>query len=245
LAGCGSVTSPVQHVVTTPITNLFLDLPCAPPPPPNVVTASIPSTPESLTATATSSSQVTLTWNSVPMPIGATSVTYTVYEVSPTSTVIASGITATSYIVTGLNPGTSYAFAVEAVDAGGSSPASTTASTTTQPAPAGSCHVTYNVESATPGVSNGLTVSFNIQNTGSTALYPWTLSWTFPGDQQISYAWNATETQSGASASLTSLAAWESIPAGGTLYSAVGFNGSYTGTNAIPSAFYINGALCQ
>ena len=90
-----------------------------------------------------------------------------------------------------------------------------------------------------------MTVSFNIQNTGSTALYPWTLSWSFPGNQTISYAWNATETQSGTSASLTSSAAWESIPAGGTLYSAVGFNASYTGTNAIPSAFYINGALCQ
>ena len=30
LAGCGSVTSPLQHVVTAPITNLILNLPCAP-----------------------------------------------------------------------------------------------------------------------------------------------------------------------------------------------------------------------
>ncbi len=245
LAGCGSVTSPVQHVITTPITNLFLNLPCAPPPPVAVVPASIPSVPESLTATVASSSRINLSWTSVPMPLNATSVTYTVEEVSPTSTVIASGITATSYIVTGLNPNTSYGFAVVAVDAGGSSPASTTASITTQQAPAGKCHVTYNVQSATPGVNNGLTVSFNIQNTGTTALYPWTLSWAFPGNQQISYAWNATKTQSGASASLTSAAPWESIPAGGTLYSAVGFNGTYTGTNAVPSAFYINAALCQ
>ncbi len=245
LTGCGSVTSPVQHVITTPITNLNLTLPCTPPPAPNVVTASIPSTPATLTATAASSSQINLSWGAVPPPLNATSVTYTVEEVSPTSTVIASGITATSYQVTGLNPNTPYSFAVVAVDAGGSSPASTTASVTTQPAPAGKCHVTYNVQSATPGVNNGLTVSFNIKNTGSTALYPWTLSWTFPGNQQISYAWNATKTQSGANASLTSSASWESIPAGGTLYSSVGFNGTYTGTNAVPSAFYINGAVCQ
>ncbi len=242
---CGSVTSPVQQVVNTPITNLFLNLPCAAPQPVAVERASIPSEPTSLTAAVASSAQINLSWNSVPMPLNATSVTYSVVEVAPVSAVIASGITATSYIVTGLNPNTSYSFEVEAVDAGGVSPVSSATSATTQQAPAGACHVTYNVQSATPGVNNGLTVSFNIQNTGSTALYPWTLSWSFPGNQTISYAWNATETQSGASASLTSSAAWESIPAGGTLYSAVGFNGSYTGTNAIPSAFYINGALCQ
>ncbi len=247
LAGCGSVTSPVQQVVNYPITNLNLTLPCAPPPLPNLVPATIPSTPESLTATTASSSQINLSWGAVPLPPNATSVTYTVEEVSPTSTTIASGITATNYEVTGLNPNTSYSFAVVAVDAGGSSPQSTTVSSTTQQpqVPAGACHVTYTVQSATPGVNNGLTVSFNIQNTGSTALYPWTLSWTFPGNQQISYAWNAAETQSGANASLTSSASWESIPAGGTLYGAVGFNGIYTGTDAVPSAFYINGALCQ
>ena len=164
---------------------------------------------------------------------------------SLTSTTIASGITATNYEVTGLNPNTSYSFAVVAVDAGGSSSESTTASTTTQSAPAGACHVTYNVQSATPGVNNGLTVGFNIQNTGTTAIYPWTLSWTFPGNQTISYAWNASVNQNGASVALSSSAPWESISAGSTLYSAVGFNGSYTGTNAVPTAFYLNGALCQ
>jgi hypothetical protein len=243
-SGCGSVTSPVQHVTTTPITNLFLDLPCAPPPLPKLVTASVPSTPAALTAAAASSSQINLAWSAVPLPPNATSVTYTVYEVSPTATVIVSGITATNYQVTGLNPGTSYTFEVTAVDAGGASAKSASANATTQ-AGSGTCHVVYTVTNATPGVTNGLTVNINIQNTGKTAIYPWTLGWTFPGNQKITYAWNVSESQTGEKVSLSSIAPWESIPAGGTLTGAVGFNGTYTGANTNPTAFTLNGEACD
>lgn len=245
LAGCGSVTSPVQQVVNTPITNLDLDLPCAPPAPVAVDAPAVPSAPQTLSGSSASTTQITLNWAAVPPPLNATSWTYTVVETSPTATTIATGLTGTSYTVTGLNPGTNYTFAVEAVDGSGSSPLSETVSVTTQSAPTGACHITYTVESAQPGVSNGLTVNINIQNTGSTTLYPWTLSWTFPGNQQISYAWNTAESQSGENVSLASTASWEAISAGSTLYGAVGFNGSYTGTDSIPTAFYINGQLCQ
>jgi hypothetical protein len=244
LNGCGAVTSPVQQVVTAPITNLFLDLPCAPPEPPNVVTATVPNVPAGLTATAVSSSQINLSWSPVLPPLNATSWTYTVYETSPAYTVIASGLSGNSYQVTGLTPGTSYAFAVTAVDAGGSSALSPSASTTTQPG-SGNCHVTYNVASATPGVTNGLTVNINIQNTGKTALYPWTLAWTFPGNQKITNTWNVNESQSGQNVTLSSISSWESIPAGGTLTGAVGFNGTYTGANAKPTAFTLNGQPCN
>lgn len=244
-SNCGSVTSPVQHVTTIPITNLFLDLPCAPPAPAVAATPVAPATPAELAAGTATSSTATLTWNAVLAPVNATSVTYTVYETSPASTVIASGLLGTTYTVTGLNPNTSYTFAVAAVDSGGSSPESEEASITTQSAPGGACHVVYNVTSAQPGVTNGLTVNINIQNTGKTAIYPWTLSWTFPGNQKITNTWNVNESLSGENVSLSSTANWESIPAGGTLYSAVGFNGSFTGTNATPAAFYLNGQLCQ
>jgi uncharacterized membrane protein len=244
-SGCGTVTSPVQHVTTTPITNLYLDLPCAPPPQPKLVTASVPAAPAALTAAAASSSQINLSWNPVPPPLNATSWSYTVYEISPTATTIASGVTGTNYQVTGLNPGTSYTFAVAAVDAGGTSAKSSTASATTQSSASGNCHVTYTVTNAIPGVTNGLTVDINIQNTGKTAIYPWTLGWTFPGNQKITYAWNVNESQTGEKVSMSSIASWESIPAGSTLTGAVGFNGTYTGANTNPTAFTLNGLPCN
>lgn len=243
MPGCDTVTSPVQDVTTTPIENLNLVLPCAPPPLPK---ASAPSTPSGLTATAVSSSQINLSWSAVPPPNGA-SVTYTVYGAYPPSNVmkvVASGVTGTSYQVTGLNPSTAYTFTVVAVDASGASPQSPYASATTLGA-SGNCHVTYTVTNAQPGVTNGLTVDINIQNTGSKAIYPWTLGWTFPGNQQITYAWNVNESQSGEKVSLSSIASWESIPAGSTLSGAVGFNGTYTGADSIPTAFTLNGLPCN
>jgi hypothetical protein len=246
MAGCGTVTSPAQHVTTIPIENLDLVLTCAPPVP-KPLPPSIPSTPTALTATAVSSSQINLAWSAVPLPKNATSVTYTVYELYPPTNVIvvvASGITATNYQVTGLKPSTTYTFAVAAVDASGASAESASASATTLGG-SGNCHVTYTVTSAVPGVSNGLTANINIQNTGKTAIYPWTLAWTFAGNQKISYAWNTSESQSGEKVSLSSIASWESIPAGGTLTGAIGFNGNYTGTNTNPTAFTLNGQPCN
>jgi len=244
MLGCATVTSPVQDVVNTPINNLNLVLSCAPPPLPK---ASTPSTPKGLTATAVSSSQINLSWNAVPPPNGA-SVTYSVYAAYPPTNVlavIASGLTGTSYQVTGLKPNTIYTFTVVAVDASGASPQSPYASATTQSSASGNCHVTYTVTNAIPGVTNGLTVDINIQNTGKTAIYPWTLGWTFPGNQKINYAWNVNESQTGEKVSMSSIASWESIPAGSTLTGAVGFNGTYTGANTNPTAFTLNGLPCN
>lgn len=245
---CGSVTSPVQDVVSVPITNLTLELPCAPPAPVTLVAPAIPATPTGLAAEAVTASQLYLTWQGILPPLNAPLVngwTYTIYETSPVATTIATGVAGNGYLVTGLNPNTAYTFTVVAVDQSGSSPQSSPFSVTTKQSAAGQCHVTYTVESAQPGVTNGLDVNINITNTGTTAIYPWTLSWAFPGNQQVTSVWNTTETQSGENVSLSSTASWESIPAGGTLTGAVGFNGTFTGTNTNPTQFYLNGLLCQ
>ncbi len=244
LKGCGSVTSPVQHVVSNPITNLYLILPCAAPPPLVPVLATTGPV-KSLTATAASSSQINLNWSAVSLPAGASSLTYTVREMSPASTVVASGLSGTSYSVTGLNANSSYTYAVTAMDSAGASLPSPLASATTQAAATGNCHVTYTVTNAIPGVVNGLTVNINIQNTGKTPIYPWTLGWTFPGNQKITNTWNVNESQSGEAVSMSSIASWESIPAGATLSGAVGFNGYYTGTNPNPTTFTLNGQTCK
>ncbi len=44
---------------------------------------------------------------------------------------------------------------------------------------------------------------------------------------------------------MSSIASWESIPAGATLSGAVGFNGYYTGANPSPTAFTLNGQTCK
>ncbi|MEV7440298.1 glycoside hydrolase family 18 protein [Streptomyces sp. NPDC091204] len=81
-----------------------------------------PAAPTGLTATATSSSSVSLNWSAVP---GATS--YTVHRdgAAPLA------VTSTSTAVTGLAASTTYTFRVSAVNAAGESPQSAPASTTT------------------------------------------------------------------------------------------------------------------
>ncbi len=100
----------------------------------------VPSAPTGLTATASSSSAIGLTWTAVTPPTNCTISGYNVYG-STTSgftpgsgNLIASGVTGTSYTNTGLAASTTYYYVVEAVDAEGSSAASTQASAETEAA---------------------------------------------------------------------------------------------------------------
>ncbi|MFZ0771856.1 MAG: malectin domain-containing carbohydrate-binding protein [Candidatus Sulfotelmatobacter sp.] len=100
----------------------------------------VPSAPTGLTATASSSSVIGLSWTAVTPPANCTISSYSVYG-STTSgftpgsgNLIASGLTGTTYSNTGLAASTTYYYVVEAVDADGSSAASAQASATTQAA---------------------------------------------------------------------------------------------------------------
>lgn len=92
-----------------------------------------PAPPTNLTATAASSSSITLTWNASP----TSGVTYTLFR-STTSgftpapgNQVQSGITGTTFSNTGLTAATTYFYLVEAVNSGGSSPPSNQATATT------------------------------------------------------------------------------------------------------------------
>lgn len=95
-----------------------------------------PVTPAGLTASTISSSQINLTWNAVT---GATS-----YSLKRSTTnggpysVIATGVTTTSYNDIGLSAGTAYYYVVSAVNASGESANSAQAGATTQSGRAGS-----------------------------------------------------------------------------------------------------------
>jgi beta-glucanase (GH16 family) len=87
-------------------------------------TGTAPAAPTNLTATAVSSSQINLSWTAST----TSGVTYTVLR---GGTSIATGVTGTTYSDTGLAASTQYSYTVEAVDSGGTSPASNTATATT------------------------------------------------------------------------------------------------------------------
>jgi hypothetical protein len=120
--------------------------------------SAVPSAPTGLTATASSSSAIGLSWLAVTPPANCTIGSYSVYGSTTngftpsSSNLIAGGVTSASYSNTGLSASTTYYYIVEAVDADGSSAASSQASATTQAASSGTEIVAIN--SGGPAVSN-------------------------------------------------------------------------------------------
>ena len=199
--------------------------------------------PTALTATAASPSEIDLAWTESTTP----DVTYNVYATSgPTlavsaSTLIASGLTATSYQHTGLKAATLYSYVVEAVSASGvSSAPSNQAAAKTQALVAG-CAVGYSIVS---DWGTGFEATLLIENTGTTTLNNWALQWTFPGNQAITNLWSGNVTQNGANITVTNASYDGTIAPGGNLQG-VGFTANYSGTNAAPQAFSLNGVSCQ
>jgi glucuronoarabinoxylan endo-1,4-beta-xylanase len=210
----------------------------------------VPSAPGSVSASATSSSAITVSWGAVTPPSNCT-VSYSVFRSTTSgftpssSNQIASGVSGTSYSDTGLAASTTYYYKVEAVDGAGASAASAQASATTQASGGGSgfaCHIAYSITSQWSG---GFTAAIDIENTGSTNISSWTLTWSFANGQTITQLWNGSETQSGANVTVKNLSYNGSIPAGGS-YNGVGFNGTWNNsTNSVPTSFAVNGTTCQ
>ncbi len=117
--------------------------------------STVSSAPSGLTATASSSSAIGLSWSAVTPPANCTVSSYNVYGsktsgFTPSSSNLIASTTSTSYSNTGLTASTTYYYVVEAVDAAGSSPASSQASAETLAAP--SC-------TAVPSAPTGLTAT--------------------------------------------------------------------------------------
>jgi beta-glucosidase len=200
-----------------------------------------PSTPGQPTASAVTSTGLTLSWPPSTDTGGSGLAGYDVYRANGATDVLVGSPTAATLAVGGLSARTAYQFTVVARDrAGNRSPASPAVAVTTAPAGGGtgSCEVTYRPDDWGGAFTGNVTV----RNTGPAAWTSWTLSWTFPGNQRISQAWNATATQTGAAVTVTS-AGWNGAVAAGSSAS-FGFNASYSGANPRPTAFTVNGATC-
>jgi Glycosyl hydrolase family 12/Cellulose binding domain len=131
-----------------------------------------------------------------------------------------------------------------AVNGGGTTPPPTTAPPTTQPPtsppPTGgaACRVTYKANTW----NNGFTADVSVANTGGSAINGWTLAWSFAGNQRVTNAWNASVSQSGQAVTARNASYNGSIPPGGS--TSFGFQAEYSGSNATPSAFTLNGSAC-
>jgi hypothetical protein len=115
-----------------------------------------------------------------------------------------------------------------------------TPTATPTPPPSGACSVHYAVASQWPG---GFGVNITITNTGTSTINGWTLSFTFPGGQQVTQGWNGIFSQSGATVTVTNASYNGTIAPGASV--TPGFNGSWSGSNPNPTAFTLNGASCS
>ena len=168
---------------------------------------------------------------------------YRVYaEGSSGGSTLAGTTPGTSLTLTGLTVGGSYAYDVLAVDSQGNTSLPSPPVTFTVPPPANSsCAVHYAVSSSWPG---GFGAAITITNKGTTAISPWTLTFTFPAaGETVQGGWNGTWSQTGRVVTVTA-ASWNSSIAanGGTV--STGFNGIDTGQDPAPTVLSVNGTAC-
>lgn len=100
---------------------------------------------------------------------------------------------------------------------------------TTTPPPAGACTAAYEVGSQwNTGFTGNVTVSCS-----GASLSSWTVTWTYGAGQQITQAWNANCTQSGAAVTCVNASYNGSVPDGGSV--SFGFNANWSGSNPAPT----------
>ncbi len=186
-----------------------------------------PSAPTGLKATGTTSTSATLSWTASTDNVGVSG-----YLVLRDGTQVGTSLT-TTYSDSGLAPSTAYTYTVEARDAAGNTSApsgSVTATTAAAGTGGGSCTAAYTVDN---DWGNGFTATVTVTNNGSAATSSWQVTWSWPNDQQISNAWNATVTQSGAAVSAQSVS-FDSVIAPGSS-TTFGFQASYSAGNTAPT----------
>ena len=149
----------------------------------------------------------------------------------------------TSSTASGANLNVDY---VRVYTAGGASSTPTATPTSTSvptPTPThgtgATCSVHYSITNQWQG---GFGANVTINNTGSTTINGWTLTWSFANGQTITQLWNGSPTQSGSTVSVSNLSYNGTIAPGGNTN--FGFNGSWNGSNSAPTAFKLNGSTC-
>jgi hypothetical protein len=172
-----------------------------------------------------SASGQTLTYSATGLPAGLSISSSTGLISGTPTTAGSSSVTVTATDGTGASGKASFTWTISS---SGSSP----------PPPTGACQVTYTPDQW----QGGFTADITIANTGSSAINGWTLTFTFPGNQQITNAWNGVASQSGENVTITNESYNGTIAAGGS--TSLGFQGTWTTSDASPTSFSVNGTAC-
>ncbi|MFI7390592.1 cellulose 1,4-beta-cellobiosidase [Streptomyces tendae] len=106
-------------------------------------------------------------------------------------------------------------------------------------AAAAACTVDYQVQN---DWGSGFTAAVTVTNNGA-ATSSWSLGWTYAGSQKVTNSWNAKVTQSGSAVTAANESYNGTLSTGGS--ASFGFQGTYSGSNAIPATFTLNGVTCN
>ncbi|MGW3913807.1 glycoside hydrolase family 6 protein [Streptomyces sp. NPDC005070] len=101
------------------------------------------------------------------------------------------------------------------------------------------CTVDYKVQSQW---DTGFTAAVTVTNNGA-AKSSWSVKWAYAGNQKVTSYWNTKLTQSGTAVTANNESYNGTLSAGGSV--SFGFNGSYSGTNTIPTTFTLDGVTCN
>jgi lysophospholipase L1-like esterase len=120
-----------------------------------------------------------------------------------------------------------------------SASASASASPSASATGSGACKVS----DAVSAWNTGLTENITVTNTSGAAVNGWRLSFTLPGGQTVTNAWNATISPSSGAVTATNVSYNAAIPPGGN--TSFGFQANHTGNAAAPTGFALNGVACS
>ncbi|MEU6075231.1 cellulose binding domain-containing protein [Micromonospora sp. NPDC047074] len=110
--------------------------------------------------------------------------------------------------------------------------------TLTAEAAVAGCRVDHRITNQWPG---GFNADVTVTNLGET-VNGWTLTWSYTAGQQVTQAWSAVVSQSGAQVTARNVDYNAVIATGAS--AAFGFTGSWDGSNPAPTSFALNGTVC-
>ncbi|MGW9494102.1 glycoside hydrolase family 48 protein [Streptomyces prasinus] len=108
--------------------------------------------------------------------------------------------------------------------------------------PAQAAAVQCSVDYRTNDWGSGFTADLTLTNRGSDVIDGWTLTYDYAGSQRLVNGWNGSWSQSGKTVTVKNAGHNGRITAGGAVTTGAQF--SYSGTNAAPSSFAVNGTTC-
>ncbi|WP_055626650.1 glycoside hydrolase family 48 protein [Streptomyces hirsutus] len=108
--------------------------------------------------------------------------------------------------------------------------------------PAQAAAVQCSVDYRTNDWGSGFTADLTLTNRAAEAIDGWTLTYNYAGNQQLANGWNGSWSQSGKTVTVRDAGYNGRIAAGGSVSTGAQF--SYSGSNAAPASFAINGTTC-